>query len=167
MVEAPPYKPCAPSFFILLWWSESAGTSFCGFPDLKKRRKCKKRLPGLPRAVFFVSAIPPLGRPAPRALATTKPNSERESGLQPLQGRHAPACRRTLATTKPNSEPDRGLQARLLPPSRTWNAKKVCKRARKAHPACRERLLPPSRTWNAKKVCKRASLRLFFRRRFL
>ena len=168
MVEAPPYKPCAPSFFILLWWSESAGTSFCGFPDLKKRRKCKKRLPGLPRAVFFVSAIP-LGRHAPRAaracynqaelrtrkwfatpsgkarprvpahacynqaelgtqkglqarkegpprvpraLATTKPNSERESGLQPLQGRHAPACRRTLATTKPNSEPDRGLQAR-------------------------------------------------------
>ncbi|BDC96897.1 hypothetical protein TRSA_19960 [Treponema saccharophilum] len=186
MVEAPPYKPCAPSFFILLWWSESAGTSFCGFPDLKKRRKCKKRLPGLPRAVFFVSAIPPWkARPAcrerllqpsrtqnakvvcnpfregtpPRAGArllqpsrTQNPTEvckracsrQAELGTEKrfasAQGRHAPACRRTLATTKPNSEPDRGLQARLL---------------------------PPSRTWNAKKVCKRASLRLFFRRRFL
>ena len=129
MVEAPPYKPCAPSFFILLWWSESAGTSFCGFPDLKKRRKCKKRLPGLPRAVFFVSVAFP-------------------------QGRHAPACRRTLATTKPNLERERGLQARLLQPSRTENAKVVCNPFREGTPPrAGARLLPPSRTQNAKVVC--------------
>ena len=196
MVEAPPYKPCAPSFFILLWWSESAGTSFCGFPDLKKRRKCKKRLPGLPPGSFFLYPPSPLGRPAPRAaracynqaelrtrkwfatpsgkarprvpahacynqaelrtrqrfasaLAPAKPNLERKKGLQACK-EDTPNVPRTLAPARPNLERKKGLQG-----------------ARKARPACRERLLRPSRTWNEKKFCKRASLRLFFRRRFL
>ena len=170
MVEAPPYKPCAPSFFILLWWSESAGTSFCGFPDLKKRRKCKKRLPGLPRAVFFcIRHPPPLGRPAPRAaracynqaeLRTRKWFATPSGKARPRVPAHAcynQAELRTrqrfasaLAPAKPNLERKKGLQGR-----------------KEGTPRVPRTLAPTKPNLERKKVCKRASLRLFFRRRFL